>query len=646
MFFLVFLKCVVFQCLASSNTPLLLNNPGDICFFTLPGQGSFNIVGMRDENNKNIAFLFDAGIDSTKTHVKLDYFTNDFPATGFLVRGQFGSIGAAKQTQKKLPPQSSSTLSFSSPPREKLTVGSSIGGRASAQLVTQSVVLDSLIQSVFSQLAPNLIFVFLSHPDEDHINFVDQISQLNNGSISTVFFLCGDWLSGLHDPRKGQVIQNRLASIQARDVKKTLLYMPYYWKKQYSALSDNTLTAQTVASIEELLLTSRGKGTFFETWVRSQNHVTWNIGLGDLLSQLSPFDKVPNQSTTFSLDLTQEGNQKNTTIQFLNNIHIWLLNHQRSNINAQSYLMSCTFPQLNMSFVFTGDADDSTFKELNIRMGQNNPAQILRGKGIDTSAHLIWLFLPHHGSDENHSDVMYALFEPDAYMITAGNGAQHGHPRSDIVDQLQLLSDRFWRQYRLTDKQPKFPFFKFMSAETKNQGLDKRYPAIVHYTEDKGAPVFCTNIAQCFYMDQYGNFYQQLDVAPIEYATGKEVTVHLNRHSYELTLSQVDNGKIRDMLKLLDPKQDKEFIEREDKQKKEWFVPYQEKGDSIYYQITSVQPISAGSTSIKTNDFYISEFNNHYFLYFKSNPIPQALLFRAEEKKTKLVYGYQLTDKK
>lgn len=623
MFFLSLIFC--------SHVPLL-NAPDDVCFFTLAGQGACNIVGMKHED-KNIAFVFDAGIDSTSTHAKLVHFINDeFPNIGCLVRrppSESVAMNLPTLTEDAASPQRSRTggVHFSSE------------GRPTVQLAAIAQPQGKLIQSIFERIDPDVIFVFLSHPDEDHINLVPQIpkiKQKDGVEIPTVFFLCGDWVAKLRNrDQEGNTVGKVLDDIQDR--RKKWLFMPYYWNKSYSQ--------QTRVSgvLEDDILTPNQTETLFERWVLRQNAVTSNIGLGTLLTQLKSDDDRQHQMDALPVDILDS-----RTVTFLNRIHFWLLNHRRSDINAQSYVVSCQFLKLDMSFVFTGDADDSTFEELRVRMGPENPGTLLRNQHNE---HLIWLFMPHHGSDENDSSTMHNLFNPDAYVITAGNGSQHGHPRKKIVDNLPTRTNpgdpprSFWSIYDFTLENPDFPFFKFES--TNEKGLDRRYPAIIHSTRKKGVPVFCTNIVQSLYMDTFGNFYQQVDRGPVEFEINSFLQVKLNRHRYEMELSRVSEQDAA--MFLSDKLQNKELFKHNLNGEECWFIETQEGKKKVYYRVKQAEEFLADGTKHSFRCM-IKEFKENYFLYEDGQTFPVALLMSVEEKKgvgkdaRKAVYGYKLEE--
>jgi hypothetical protein len=624
---------VILSLIFCSHAPLM-NTPGDVCFFTLAGQGACNIVGMQDEDERNIAFVFDAGIDSTSTHAKLAHFINDaFPNVGCLVRR---------------PPSEPEVVALptlredaASPPRPMRTAGAYLSpeGRPTAQLAAIAQPQGKLIQSIFERIDPDVIFVFLSHPDEDHINLVPQIPKTKQKdgvekNIPTIFFLCGDWIAKSRSiDQEGNTVGRVLEDIRNRREK--WLFMPYYWNKSYSQQT-------TVPGVlEDDILAPVRTETLFERSVLRQNSVTSNIGLGTLLTQLKSDDDRQRQMDALPVNLSDS-----RTVTFLNRIHFWLLNHRRSDINAQSYVVSCQFPNLDMSFVFTGDADDSTFEELRVRMGPQNPGALLRSQH---DKHLIWLFMPHHGSDENDSRIMHSLFSPDAYIITAGNGSQHGHPRKKIVDDLPTYigprnpSQFFWSLYAPTPENPDFPFFKFES--TNEKGLDRRYPAILHSTSKQGVPVFCTNVVQSLYMDTFGNFYQQVDRGPVEFEPNRFLQVKLNRHRYEMKLSRVSDQDAVPLLR--DKPSSKELFKHHLAGEEHWFVETQEGRRNVYYKVDAAEEISTDGTK-RPFRYMIEEFKENYFLYEASQTVPVALLMSVEERKgssrdaRKAMYGYKL----
>lgn len=463
---------------------------------------------------QNIIFIFDAGIAAATSHEKIEHFKGPFPNELFLVSRQPNSSSVAPAAPAVTIPSSSGPLlpsgfaQVASPPRSAM-------GRVSLQMpdIQAHLNLDALINSIFDRLKPDLIFVFLSHPDKDHINLVGKIPKTKNEQgttveIPAVFFLCGDWLS---NPENTKEERDALNYIQAKS--KKILYMPYYWQT-YPLQSP----PQSVTRVEKEIL-EPFVNDFFGTWVKTQDRVICDVGLGSLLQLLPPFS-LGQSPTLFALD--------DAMVQFLNNIHIWLLNHHRSDINAQSCIVSCTLPTHNMSFVFTGDADDSTFNELARRLDtsrQLSPARTLRQR----NDHLIWLSLPHHGSRENKSVAMIDLFDPDAYIATAGIGTQYGHPATEVIESLRQRPSKdtaaknvripFWEKYQVAGQEP-FKFFKFQS--TAQKGPDQRFMPSEHQIRQGKPPMLCPNRVGCLYMDTAGHFYHQSPTNNIvEYESGK-----------------------------------------------------------------------------------------------------------------------------
>lgn len=510
---LVFLPVVFGSATASSQTGIL-EQDGNACFFTLPGQGAFNIIGVRN-NGKNIVFIFDAGIAAATSHAKLEHFKDPFPSTLFLVKQDLPAPDpdAAVSSPQRLP-ATFATASSPSPqqPRQNAAALQAIKPSLQRPEMQTRLSLGDLIQNIFRSLEPDLIFVFLSHPDKDHINLVNQLPD----QIPAVFFLCGDWLS---NPDNTQEVRTAINYIQTRQNR--LLYMPYYWRT--NPIPQRSADSQPITQLESAILNPSTRD-IFGAWVWTQNQVVCNVGLGTLLQSLPPFNQDTDERQPQWLDLVREAGN------FLNNVHVWLLNHHRSDMNAQSCVVSCTLPQQNMSFVFTGDADDSTFSELAYRLGQGRiPANFLRN---GNSNHLIWLSLPHHGSGENTSTTMMELFQPDAYIVTAGTGAQYGHPGAGVIQSLRQGRQNFWQQYQVAGREP-FQFFKFQS--TSERGPDQRFVPSIHRVGQYETPVFCPNKVGCLRMDTAGHLYHQSPIESIvEYESGKSARYDLTSHLYEI----------------------------------------------------------------------------------------------------------------
>lgn len=460
-------------------------------FYLFPmGQGNSQLVVFHEKEQK-IGVLYDAGSSSSSIHSKFAKIFQTQPEV-FL---QFNL-----DPVKKLGYTGSSTSSDEEKSGNTSDTEISTGGKKEAvQAVSSQDMIAVLMRKTLAQL--DGLIVFLSHPDEDHINYLTMEKNILPDGLPVIAFLCGDILSKVAMQNKPGQREHAIAGVLRYCVRRprTDFAMPYYW-----GLKEYRLFKQAI-DVE----LKRAQPDF----QRIKQHFQ--------LDDVAQFEKEPQYVPVFSGDLNHlygEAARMGDVparsclgFEAFSNTYIWLLNHCSQSINNHSVVVSCTIDiptrDLRMSFVLTGDAEDEVFQRISQGQGMRHPSDVLRGKNPVSSStkHLIGLVLPHHGSEHNISATMLSLFRPNYFFIPAGNGSKFDHPSYRLYQGLRswtvndtnrfLVSD-FWDNFfpKILPGQSILPaaFVSFETVGTTPQ--DEKQIKRRHPLKLKKLPAFCTNI--------------------------------------------------------------------------------------------------------------------------------------------------------
>jgi hypothetical protein len=125
---------------------------------------------------------------------------------------------------------------------------------------------------------------------------------------------------------------------------------------------------------------------------------------------------------------------------------------------------------IGWTFVYTGDADDSTFKKISESIkspGTDEPKDIIRMRhktAATVTPNLIMMQGMHHGSLENVSSTAMELFCHNAIAFSSGNGASFAHPSITAIQKYQELFKAqniadFWTSLTLQNQSYSFAAF-------------------------------------------------------------------------------------------------------------------------------------------------------------------------------------------
>lgn len=470
-------------CFSSSLEHFSLKQEDESVAFMLPGQGACAVV-VKCIEGENVAVVFDAGASSQKMHVK---FLSDAMPSHFLCPRKNSEISADADKQSSLPGKrmrkEDVTLSVDNHSHKKGRYDDAafsakekpaIDGAPLATLQvnvittpqkaklkdqiltcqkeTVSIDLGKKLNTLLVDLCVTKMIVFLSHTDTDHINLIGHLPDV------PAIFCVGGYISGIKEAR----------------LKKLLVNKKYAFRFDTYALD---LVVDTTC------------GDFLLTLLQNKQEK----------------------------DLEYFKNTK--VLEKLNFLHLWLLNPKTNlgsqggilDANSQSYILSVTLQQHNMSMVFCGDATESTFKILRTELSnKNRPIDDIIRCQRDVCKHNVLFSLPHHGSPFHFPEQIFQMFCPSAYFVSAGNGACFPHPHKNLIESLVEKTDQekmefFWRSYELTAQSSLCVF----SATEHGVGKDQKILPILHRNLPMKPLVLGTNIAGTLYMDTRGVFFQE-----------------------------------------------------------------------------------------------------------------------------------------
>lgn len=359
------------------------------------------------------------------------------------------------------------------------------------------------IYSAINKYKLKHLFVFLSHPDEDHINLITKTKKGKSifpDGLSITAFLSGDFLG-----HASSDVSSVLKYLFTRD--KTWVELPYYWNYKGSLMpkKENLKKINTYASLKEEIqkgdlddVYSLFEDNTFPNNIQVRYNQTSNFpySLDWLLSYTK---EKTDKRNAFSSHITQSlpadvlndnpftyinSNAKND----MKNIKVYSMNRMFGNINSQSSIMAFYFPSLTLEVVCTGDSHPESFDHLSppIKLGEKK--------------YCTALILPHHGSSKNFSPKMIEVFQPDIFLISAGL-TSYEHPEDSLIKAYREL----YEQLKLNTN-----FFSFYGRFGSSQQIATCISRIgkqgynIVKNSGKSIPFICTNLRGTIYVDEQG----------------------------------------------------------------------------------------------------------------------------------------------
>lgn len=401
------------------------------------------------------------------------------------------------------------------------------------------------------------LFIILSHPDKDHINFISEIVNAKLADMAVYFILNGKF----------------------KDTDKS--------KGEYGGKGKDVLAIESEVITEEKTIEEAEKkadkaaikelNNFIDGFVKERRKsgvptfvfrpYLWNKRK-DLSASYPPYF----QGTLLEFlqrEAEYEGIEKiNDSLDDikgdLEKVFIWSFNHIASNVNEESAIVSFKMPEIGMTFICTGDAEDGTFGHIYQSMSQEGFEEKYTKyikNGADNLP--VMLMIPHHGSAHNLSNGMIMMFKPAILAISAGSGTQYGHPSNTTIsyyrnlyssnETLQQVVANFMDQFAIRKKSPYLSF----SMKSAKIGDDKKKKKVLEVSrrqmyKDGTIPIIATNLVGTIKIDTKGFASQYTSNSRYEY--GGEVYNIDTRQSInlaDLKSNNSDNKSLKQINELI-----------------------------------------------------------------------------------------------
>lgn len=326
------------------------------------------------------------------------------------------------------------------------------------------------------------LFVILSHPDKDHINYIN--SDTIPDDLNITVFLEAQWLLRLQNEPVREVLEFLLE----RDSSITTIEFPHYW---------DGLLSRKVHQPKLVDYFNKNQG---ENKAIKINHQ-------DILdSLLADFNKSKSDKTPLSFSLTKEKivdcevihRERDATVPIraqslkeyvewrkyshshkkylddLENIkivHSWFYgkdfdikaskkivndkDDSKDPTNHQSAIVQITMPEIKMHIFLTGDAEGKTLEK--VRDENYFDSNLKNSKKFEKNEGFFSLvMLPHHGAREDDKgkiisskQILLDYFDADVFGISAGNGygGKFKHPSHTLIKEFRGITEAYTFQH-------------------------------------------------------------------------------------------------------------------------------------------------------------------------------------------------------
>lgn len=461
------------------------------------GQGNCQLF-IYPVGDKKIGFLYDAGSSDGTLHKKFIQLRSGGIETILLETTGSSAPVSSDTVQRRvdLPPPEDTTSRSSSESDGIRSIGDG-ADKDKRSILEQN---RGEVSAIISNSNLSYLFIFLSHPDGDHISFFkDKSDNFLPKNLKTHFILSGDWLGEAGGNTLGDDLSEPVIGvfnfISSRKSTATFS-LPYYWDEaDYNSIKEKFSERRRERDDEDWHsrnLYDRFKNKPFTASVKTVKPFEGNFRI--LLEKLKFVGDIT-QEDNFIKELDIEGIYGNP----FDLVNIWSLNNFSDDPNNQSMIVSFTFSGVpDMSFVSTGDAHNSVFTRI------KGDSDILRKCISARENHLVFCTLPHHGSAENTSFYMWNLFRPNAFIIPAGTYARHGHPSFSLMQQImnppdaseaKSLVEKFQERFKPVDKNNPSWFVAF--TKEKKGGKTTKSARVVYM---HSSAILCPNVQGTIFM--------------------------------------------------------------------------------------------------------------------------------------------------
>ncbi|MBN9413092.1 MAG: hypothetical protein J0H12_04130 [Candidatus Paracaedimonas acanthamoebae] len=535
------------------------------------GQGNSQLAIYAEGLEEPFGVLYDCGTSAQTVSDKILKFQSaNKKKKPFLVRKNLGSqpeelvlsgntaISTAEAKDKETPPieEKHSPHSGGSSPSSQ----GSLSNEAKIEKRTTSITTGIRAEL---QKIKNL-FVILSHPDKDHINLLEE--SLPN-TLNVLFILCGNFFMESESDDLKTDVGNLFSCIEKRkrtSSRETYVTLPYFWTSKfinpYSSLRYHAVESY-VSSYSSLPLPQDIDRHIPEAY--QGDFSAFLTRMIDVKRQEGLEDKTKESNSPFYTQYIEKPHLKD--------IYLWSMNHISDDINNHSAVISFRMPNLEKTFICTGDAGPEVFQKIQKKVIKKSLQQDdtsmelitpqegmrhfidaqLQGK-INSAPYIILLMLPHHGAKGNFSLPMLDLFMPHILGISAGAGSMYNHPNTILIEGYQkeykkaphLLErqKKFWEQYKA----------KIMHYYVTFRDKNKPHPedptktikvqtARLQELEKEELPILATGIAGTIYVDKDSYYAQYISYFQYEERSYK-IKFKKSAFEHDRSLGQLMEG--------------------------------------------------------------------------------------------------------
>jgi hypothetical protein len=398
------------------------------------------------------------------------------------------------------------------------------------------------------------LFVILSHPDKDHINLLEE-SLPNN--LNLLFILCGNFFMENESDDLKTDVGNLFSFIEKRkrtNSKETYVTLPYFWTSKFM----NPYSSLRYHAVEGYV----GSYSSLNPLPQDIDRHIPEAYQGDFLAFLKRMVEVKRQEGLE--DKTKESHspfyEQYIETPQLKDIYLWSMNHISDDINNHSAVISFRMPNLEKTFICTGDAgpevfqkiqkkvikkslhqDDASMELVNPQEGMRRFIDVQLQGTIDSAPYIVLLMLPHHGAKGNFSLPMLDLFMPHILGISAGAGSMYNHPNTTLIKRygdeytrsphlLQKLSE-FWKYYSEGLRHYYITFKDKTEAKSSDVGQKTPLQQVkLNLLKEGNLPILATGIAGTIYIDKDSYYGQYISYFQYE---GKSYKIKFKKAAFE-----------------------------------------------------------------------------------------------------------------
>ncbi|MBN9344502.1 MAG: hypothetical protein BGO76_04505 [Caedibacter sp. 38-128] len=536
------------------------------------GQGNSQLALYAEGLDEPFGVLYDCGTSAQTVSDKILKFQSaNKKKKAFLIRTNLDSQLENPALPSSAATATSETKKQETPPIEEKHSTHSGGSSPSSQgSLSNEAKIEKRAISITTGIRAELqkiknLFVILSHPDKDHINLLEE-SLPNN--LNILFILCGNFFMESESDDLKTDVGNLFSFIEKRKKtsnKETYVTLPYFWTLKsinpYSSLRYHAVESYVSSYSSSNSLPQDVDRHIPEAY--QGDFSTFLTRMVEVKRQEGIKDKPKESDNPFYAQYIEKPHLKD--------IYLWSMNHISDDINNHSAVISFRMPNLEKTFICTGDAGPEVFQRLQKKVSKKSshqddasmdlvsPQEAMRhfidtqllGKS-DSAPYIVLLMLPHHGAKGNFSLPMLDLFMPHLLGISAGAGTMYNHPDTTLIKRYEdeyikspHLSQKlteFWKYYS-GDLDHYYITFKDKTEATPLNPTQKTslQQARLNLLNEGNLPILATGIAGTIYVDKDSYYGQYISYFQHE---GKSYKIRFKKAAFEQdrSLAQLMEG--------------------------------------------------------------------------------------------------------